>query len=88
MIQIYIIGGETSINGITITPKDVLMWLTGSTHIPVICFHKKIDVDFGESIKVNTCALALTLKLNDLSGEDAVKFYTDMIINSQTFTVE
>ena len=64
------------------------MWLTGSTHIPAIGFHKTIDVDFGESIKVNTCALGLTLKTNELSGEDTVKYYTDMIINSQTFTVE
>lgn len=65
------------------------MWLTGSTSIPAIGFHKQIDVCFGTSTFVNTCALALTLKVQpQLSPADAVEHYTEIIINSQTFTQE
>ncbi|CAC5413666.1 unnamed protein product [Mytilus coruscus] len=79
----------TKIYGIKVQPKDVMMWLTGSTIIPAIGFHKLIDVNFADSTFVNTCALALTLKTHpDLSSEDAVSYYTELIINSQTFTKE
>ncbi|XP_052066002.1 uncharacterized protein LOC127705688 isoform X2 [Mytilus californianus] len=82
-------GRATEINGIKLELKDVMMWLTGSTIIPAIGFHKLIDVDFADSTFVNTCALALTLKTQpDLSSEDAVSYYTELIINSQTFTKE
>lgn len=63
------------------------MWLSGSSVIPAIGFHKPIDIDFGESTFVNTCALAVTLKVQpELS--DAVTYYTELIINSQTFGKE
>lgn len=65
------------------------MWLTGSTHIPATGFHKLIDVDFGEVTCVNTCALCLTLKTQkEMSPADAVAYYTELLINRQTFTKE
>ncbi|OPL33674.1 hypothetical protein AM593_04441, partial [Mytilus galloprovincialis] len=81
-------GTATIINGINLQPKDVLMWLTGSTIVPAIGFHKPIDVYFSpNNTFVNTCALALTLKTQPgLSPADAVSYYTELIINSQTFT--
>ncbi|VDI84102.1 Hypothetical predicted protein [Mytilus galloprovincialis] len=81
-------GTATIINGINLQPKDVLMWLTGSTIVPAIGFHKPIDVYFSpKKTFVNTCALALTLKTQPgLSPADAVSYYTELIINSQTFT--
>ncbi|XP_052094530.1 uncharacterized protein LOC127730269 isoform X2 [Mytilus californianus] len=82
-------GTSTVINGIDIGPKEVLMWLTGSTAIPAIGFHKPIDVCFGSRTFVNTCALALTLEVRpELAPAEAVKFYSEIIINSQTFTQE
>lgn len=80
-------GTATVVNGIKVDTKDVLMWLTGSTMIPAIGFHKQIDVEFGDDIFVNTCALSLRLKVQpNLSAADAVNYYTEIIINSQTFT--
>ncbi|CAC5395883.1 unnamed protein product [Mytilus coruscus] len=69
--------------------KDVMMWLTGSTIIPAMGFYKLIDVNFADSTFVNTCALALTITTQlEQSSEDAVSYYTELIINSQTFTKE
>lgn len=57
------------------------MWLTGSTIIQAIGFHKLFDVDFAVSTFVNTFALCLTLKTQpDMSPEDAVSYYTELII--------
>ena len=65
------------------------MWLTGSTMMPAVGFHKLVDVDFGSVTFVNTCALWVTLKLEPtMSLDDAVLHYTELIINSQTFTKE
>lgn len=84
----FYLGTATIINGINLQPKNVLMWLTGSTIVPAIGFHKPIDVYFSPNKTfVNTCALALTLKTQPgLSPADAVSYYTELIINSQTFT--
>ncbi|XP_063406073.1 uncharacterized protein LOC134690032 [Mytilus trossulus] len=81
-------GTATIINGINLQPKDVLMWLTGSTIVPAIGFHKPIDIYFSSKRTfVNTCALVLKLKTQPhLSPADAVSYYTELIINSQTFT--
>lgn len=82
-------GTATEANGIHIGPKDVLMWLTGAVAIPAIGFHKQIDVNFGESTFVNTCALAITLKRQpDLNPLDAIPYYTSLVIDSQTFGQE
>lgn len=75
-------------NGITVTLEDLLMWMTGARQIPAAGFHKKIDVDFKDSVTVNTCALTLTLQIIDMAPEEAIKYYTELVINSQTFTNE
>ncbi|CAC5365484.1 unnamed protein product [Mytilus coruscus] len=79
-------GDGASVNGITVKPENILMWLT--YHIPAAGFHKQIDVLFGDVITINTCALCFTLKLSDMTIEQAVEHYTEYLINSQTFTVE
>jgi glutaredoxin-related protein len=85
----FCLVGSAAVNGIQVSPKDVLMWLTGSTHIPACGFHKSIDVDFGSSTIVNTCALCLTLEVKrGMRQEDVVEYYTSLLINSQTFTKE
>lgn len=87
-ICLFLLGTASIINGINLQPKDVLMWLTGSTIMPAIGFHKPIDVEFSRKTTfVNTCALVLRLKTQPhLPPADAVSYYTELIINSQTFT--
>ncbi|KAH3692973.1 hypothetical protein DPMN_193310 [Dreissena polymorpha] len=59
------------------------MWLTGS-----VGFHKVIDVEFGDTLRVNTCALVLTLAEVPREVEDVVQHYSELLINSQTFQAE
>ncbi|XP_052258563.1 uncharacterized protein LOC127863221 [Dreissena polymorpha] len=80
----YILTRSTaSVNGVKLQPNDVLMWLTGS-----VGFHKVIDVEFGDTLRVNTCALVLTLAEVPREVEDVVQHYSELLINSQTFQAE
>ncbi|XP_061190391.1 uncharacterized protein LOC133198297 [Saccostrea echinata] len=82
-------GSGATVNGINLKPKDVLMWLTGATHIPACGFHKSIDVEFGSTTNINTCALCLTLEVKEsMTLDEAVTYYTELLINSQTFSKE
>ncbi|XP_052217487.1 E3 ISG15--protein ligase HERC5-like [Dreissena polymorpha] len=67
-------GDGATINGITLKPKDVLMWMSGSTEIPAVGFHKQIDIEFGGEERVNTCALCVTLKHLTPAVEDPVLY--------------
>ena len=62
------------------------MWLTGATAIPAVGFHKKIDVEFGDVNRVNTCALVLTLAHIPAVVDDVVMYFTELVLNSQTFS--
>ncbi|KAH3712605.1 hypothetical protein DPMN_030669 [Dreissena polymorpha] len=64
------------------------MWLTGSATMPAVGFHKVIDVEFGDTLRVNTCALVLTLAEVPREVEDVVQHYSELLINSQTFQAE
>lgn len=76
-------------NGIIVSLEDILVWLSGARNIPAAGFHKKIDVEFSNAVQVNTCALSLTLKIEEnMTPEDAVVHYAALLINSQTFTME
>ncbi|KAH3698363.1 hypothetical protein DPMN_055219 [Dreissena polymorpha] len=46
-------GDGATVNGITLKPHDVLMWMTGSAEIPALGFHKLIDVEFVEKERVS-----------------------------------
>ncbi|XP_063397453.1 uncharacterized protein LOC134681742 [Mytilus trossulus] len=80
---------KAQVNGIVVTLEDILVWLSGARFIPAAGFHKKIDVEFSNAVQVNTCALTLTLKIEEnMTPEDAVVHYAGLLINSQTFTME
>ncbi|KAH3740992.1 hypothetical protein DPMN_047710 [Dreissena polymorpha] len=81
-------GSTASVNGVKLQPNDVLMWLTGSATMPAVGFHKVIDVEFGDTLRVNTCALVLTLAEVPREVEDVVQHYSELLINSQTFQAE
>ncbi|KAH3855323.1 hypothetical protein DPMN_097889 [Dreissena polymorpha] len=78
-------GDGATINGITLKPHDVLMWMTGSSEIPAVGFHKLIDIEFGLEERVNTCALCVTLKHLTPMAEDPVLYFTDRLIKSSMF---
>jgi len=48
--------------------------MTGSTTFPAVGFHKMIDVEFGSKTHVNTCALVVTLRAQELY--DPVSFWS------------
>ncbi|KAH3701224.1 hypothetical protein DPMN_076207 [Dreissena polymorpha] len=78
-------GDGATVNGITLKPHYVLMWMTGSSEIPALGFHKLIDIEFWLEERVNTCALCVTLKHLTPMVEDPVLYFTERVINSSTF---
>ena len=68
---------------IIIFPADVLMWMTSSTTVLAVGFHKMIDVEFGSTTHVNTCALVVTFRAQEF--DEPVNHYSELLVNSQTF---
>ena len=87
--MLFIISGSAAtVNGFTLKPHDVLMWITAARAVPAIGFHKKIEVFFDEATRVNTCALVVTLGPRPPAIENIVQYYTELVINSNTFQLQ